>query len=443
MENASVKKEDLDKARRIVSIGTDVKPRGSKGKKTATLIIIAVLVAAVAALAAIFGGAGSKKAVAIKGYTIGTVEKTDFVKTTEASGTVVVPESIDVPSPQEGYASSVKVDEGDAVIKGQVVATLSVDSLVLDQDYYRAELASARVAYNTLENDYDYSIATLATSIKRYDAQIAEAQKTVDTKKALLALKSSKQSDYDTAVDALTALQESREDAVNNRANQANKKVLDLQKQQATIDQYQIQYNRTTADIESARIKAPMSGEVLSIASKLLVPGSLILQNDSIMTIANRASTFIDFEVDEQYVSVLKVGDSLSTTIGANTMLAKITHIGKTATLSSDGLTSTVAVRTKPTTDLSLTPGATATATITLGTKAGALVLPRGAYLTTGGQKYVYKVDGTKAVKTKVEFGDIQGAKVEIAQGLSAGDRIVISGYTDFIDTDVVELSAK
>jgi len=161
------------------------------------------------------------------------------------------------------------------------------------------------------------------------------------------------------------------------------------------------------------------------------------------MTIANRASTYIDFEVDEQYIAVLKVGDSLTTTIGANTITAKITHIGKTASLSSDGLTSTVTVRTRPEGGVSLTPGATATATVTLGTKTDALVLPRGAYLTTGGQKYVYRVEGTKAKKTKVEFGDIQGAQVEVTGGLSAGDTIISSGYTDFIDSDEVELSGK
>ena len=443
MEDASVKKIDIGSTRRIVNIGGDVKPRGSKGKRTKALVAIVALVAAVAVIIVLFGAAGGQKTLAIKGYAIGAVEKTDFVQTMEASGTVVVPDSIDVPSPQEGYAKSIAVAEGDAVIKGQVVATLSVPDLVNDQDSYRSELAAAKVEYLSLQNDYDHQIATYETAIKRYDEKIAEAQKTVDMKKALLALKSSKQSDYDDAVDALTALQQGREDAASNKEDQIAKKALALQKQQATIEQYQVQFNRTSSDVESARIKAPMSGEVLSIASKLTVPGSLILENDTIMTIANRGSTYIDFEVDEQYISALKIGDTLTTTIGTNTVLAKITHIGKTASLSSDGLTSTVAVRTRPETAISLTPGATATATITLGTKSGALVLPRGAYLTTGGQKYVYKVEGAKAVKTKVEFGDIQGAKVEVKQGLSAGDRILISGYADFIDNDEVELSGK
>lgn len=430
-------------SKRIVNVEGSIKPHGSKKNKTKAIVTVAVLAVGVIALVLVFGSTGATKSVTVKGYTTGLVEKTDFVKTIESSGTVVVPDSIDVPSPQEGYADTIKVSEGDKVVKGQVVATLSVPDLVNDLDSYRAELASARVAYTTLQNDYDFSIASYDTAMKRYDVQISEQQKTVDNKKALLALQSSKQSDYDTAVDALTALQNSKEDAASNKANQIKKKELDLLKQKALIEQYQVQYDRTAADVESARIKAPMTGEVLSIASKMFVPGSLILKDTALLTIANRSSTYIDFEVDQQYSSVLKVGDALTATIGTNTITAKITHIGKVASLSSDGLTSTVTVRTQPESGVTLTPGATATATITLGTKPNTLVLPRGAYLTTGGQKYVYKVSGTKAVKTSVEFGDIEGTKVEVISGLAVGDKIITSGYTDFIDNDVVELGGK
>jgi RND family efflux transporter, MFP subunit len=443
MLNPESTNESGEGTRRIISIDGGVKPRGSKAKKTKTILVFVALIAGIAALVLVLGSAGKKKTATISGYAIGTVEKTDFVKTTDASGTVVLPESIAVPCPEEGYASSLSVAEGDSVKSGQVVAVLSVPTLVNDLDYYRASLAAAKVDYKSLETDYDYQIATAATSMKRYDDKIAEQQKTVDNKKALLALKSSKQSDYDTAVDALTALQQSREDAESSKSDLEAKKLLALKKQQATIDQYQAQYDRTATEVESARIKAPMSGEVLSISAKLSVPGSLLLQNDTLMTIANRSDTYIDFAVGEQYVSFLKPGDKLTATIGATTLAATIATIGKTATMSSDGLTSTVTVRTRPQAGTSLTPGASATATVTLGTKPGALVLPRGAYLTTGGQKYIYKVEGSKAVKTKVEFGDVEGAKVEIVSGLSAGDKVIMSGYTDFIDDDVVELASK
>jgi HlyD family secretion protein len=437
MENPTM--SGPDGSRKIVSID-DVKPRSAKGKRTKTILAIAGMAVAAIVLAIVLGTAGTKKIPSVKGYTIATVDKSDFVKTTDASGTVVVPAEIAVVAPETGYSSAILVAEGDTVAKGKVVATMSVPDLIDDKDDYTASLAAAKVALVGIANDYDYQIATLGTTIVRLDAQIADAEKTVLTKKALLALKSSKQSDYDDAVDALTTLRQKREDAVSERENDIKKKAIDLQKQQATIDQLKVSLERTDASIEAARIKAPMAGEVLSITSKLSVPGSLITLNDTLMTIADRAGTYIDFEVDEQYVSVLKVGDTLTATVGTKTVLAKITSIGKVASLSSDGLTATVTVRAKPENASTLTPGASAVATITLGTKSNTLVLPRGAYLTTGGQKYVYKVDGAVAKKAVVEFGDIQGNKVEVTKGLAAGDKIISSGYADFIDNDSVEL---
>lgn len=425
-------------ARRIVNID-DVKPSSPKGKKTRMIIGIAAMAAAVIAVAAILGTAGSSKK-AIKGYTVAAVEKSDFVKSTEASGTVVVPAEISVPSPQEGYASSVYVAEGDAVKKGQVLASLSVPDLVNDRKDLAAQLSVARISLKSVQNDYDYQLATKATSIQRLDAKIADAQKDVETKKALLALKSSRQSDYDAAVEALETLRQSRDDAVADQSNLVRQRAIALEKQQSTIEQLEIELARTDEEIEAARVKSPIAGEVLSIASTIKVPGSLISKGAAIMTVADRTGTYIDFDVGEQYVSVLKVGDKLTATIGTNTVIATITSIGRVASLASDGLTATVAVRAKPEAGTVLTPGASAVATITLGTKKDDLVLPRGAYLTTGSQKYVYKVDGKTAKKVAVEFGEIQGSKVEVAKGLAAGDKIIVSGYSDFIDETVVEL---
>jgi HlyD family secretion protein len=426
-------------ARKIVNFA-DVKPRSAKGKRTRTIAAISGMAAVAIALVAVFGAAGAKKTPTVKGYTVAAVEQADFVKSTEASGTVVVPAQIAVPSPQTGYANSLLVAEGDSVAKGRVVATLSVPDLVASRDDLVGQLAVAKIALTGLVKDYDYQIATQDTAAARLDLLIADAQKDVENKKALLALKSSRQSDYDAAVTTLTGLQQKKEDAVSLRANLVEKKAIDSDKQKASIDQLQVELDRANANIESARVKAPMSGEVLSISSKLSVPGSLVNLNDTLMTIADRTGTYIDFEVDVQYAPTLKVGDSLTATVGTTTVIAKITQIGKVASLSSDGLTATVAVRAKPESGSALTPGATAVATITLGTKANDLVLPRGAYLTTGGQKYVYKVTGTTAKKTAVEFGDIQGSKVEVTKGLAAGDKIITSGYSDFIDSDTVEL---
>jgi len=148
-------------------------------------------------------------------------------------------------------------------------------------------------------------------------------------------------------------------------------------------------------------------------------------------------------EVNETDAGSLNVGDKMTLTVSAKTLVAVITSIGKVAALSSDGLTATVTVRVKPTTAVTLTPGASAAATLTLGSKAGALTLPRGAFLTTGAQKYVYVVQGSTARKTTVTFGTLQSDTVEVKSGLKAGDVVIVSGYQDFIDQDLVQIQPR
>ena len=49
--------------------------------------------------------------------------------------------------------------------------------------------------------------------------------------------------------------------------------------------------------------------------------------------------------------------------------------------------------------------GASANADIEVDRKEDALYLPRGAFLSTGGERFVYLVNGDRAVRTNVLFG--------------------------------------
>jgi len=218
------------------------------------------------------------------------------------------------------------------------------------------------------------------------------------------------------------------------------KNELSIRKQNALINQLQISLDRIKEDISDAQITSPIVGDILSLNEELTVPGSLIEQNTALFTIANTEDVYIDLEVYEQFSSYLEIGGEMELIISSNIVEAEITQIGRVASLSTDGLAATISVRAKPMGVTSLTPGASAIAEIPLGTKYNALLLPRGSYLTTGNQKYIYKIEGDNAYKTEVVFGEIQGSKVEILNGLEAGDQVIISSYQNFIDQDMIEV---
>ena len=439
----------MEGARKIVQMDESrpYTPKAKK-KKQAGIIVLAVLIAAGAFMA--FSLSGNKKIPVIKDFTLTSVTKGVLVSSTEASGTVVLPTQVSLVSPQEALADTILVNAGDSVTTSTVLATLDAPDLEDQKDDLTASLEVARLSLKELEATYTFSTANYATKLKRLGVDITEAEADVKAMKELAALRSSRQSDYENAVAALRALTEQKEDAETSLAQELQKRDIALEKQKATIRQLETNLNRTIADIAAMQIRSPIAGEVLSVNADLSVPGSLIEKNTELMKVADRTNAFIDFEVYEQYAGTLAVGGKLTATIGTSTVAAEITQIGKVASLSSDGLSATVSVRTKPLEAKTLTPGATAVATIALGEKQGVLLLPRGAWLTTGGQKYAYKVEsnkvagnrvaGDKAIKTAITCGEIQGTQVEILKGLSAGDSVITSGYQDFIANDEVSL---
>ena len=432
----------MEPARRIVQIG-EVKPARTKKSRRATLIGALLFLVLIGAAGGAFLVFGTKNLPTIKGFDLAQVTQGNLTVTSSASGTVVLPQTLSVTAPQTGYADQLFVKEGDQVKVGALLASLSVPDLEDDKLDFQAQLAGAKIGYDDLSNDWDFTIRTNRTALARAEETIAKDQKDADTKKDLSTLKSSLLTDYQTALDTLKTAQQARDDLASQLANNLKKRDLALDKQKATIEQIQLSLNRTVADIAGARIKSPIAGEVLSIDAALSVPKSLITQYTVLVKVADRGASYIDFEVNEADAGSLKVGDKLTLTVSTKTLVAAITSIGKVASLATDGLTATVTVRVKPVQDTELTPGASAAATITLGTKTGALTLPRGAFLTTGGQKYVYVVDGTMAHKTAVTFGTLQADTVEVKSGLKAGDTVITSGYQDFIDQDTVQLKVN
>jgi HlyD family secretion protein len=161
-----------------------------------------------------------------------------------------------------------------------------------------------------------------------------------------------------------------------------------------------------------------------------------------LFTIADPASAIVELEVLEQYSALLAIGQSVRLTVGSANLTGGITSIGKVAQQSSDGLGATLVVKVRPDPDgtTKLLLGNTAVGTLDLGVKANAMTLPRGPYLTTGSQRYLYKVDGTRARRVVVTFGVTEGNTVEILSGVEPGDTIITSGYQNFAEYEEIEL---
>jgi HlyD family secretion protein len=427
--------------RRIIDVD-NVKPlRSTAQKRQIAIAAAAVVLVAGLGVGAYFLISPKPAGYTLRGYQSAKVELGTLVQSTQASGTVALPVQMSLPSPEEGYSAELRVAEGDKVVKGQVLARIDVPTLSESLEDLQASLQDAKRTYQkTVESDR-VALERKQREIDSLRTDIADARAERDRVQKLVDIKASTQNDLDTAQKSVDKLVAGGKEKSLQLEEDRKLYAMDEQSSVAAIDDLTTKIKRLNERIRATTITSPMNGEVLAILDALAVPGSLITANQTLFTIADPSSAIVELEVSEQYSGLLSEKQEVELTVGSTTLTGKITGIGKVAEQSSDGLGATVAVKVKPVGDASsLILGNTAVGVIDLGAKTNALLLARGPYLTTGSQRYLYKVQGTTAERIAVTFGSTDGSTVEILTGVQAGDEIVTSGYQNFVEFEKINL---
>lgn len=436
----------MEESRRPRSIIQDAtaKPYRTPGeKRQRVMLFVTVAVVALIAAGAYLFLVPKKTSYALRTYDLATVSRADLVRKAQVSGTVGIAVSMTVTAPdlgKTGYVAELYVREGDAVVKGQTLARLQAPDLEDERSDLEAELDEARAALEQLEVQNRFSQNRAEREISRVRDEIVKAEAEVERQMRLVALNSSRESELDAAEDALAKLEQSLEDMLIELDESRTLAALNEAAKAAQIGRLETRIERLEADIRSATVTSPLTGEVLEAAAVLSVPGSAVSSGETLFTIADRSSAIVELEVPEQYAGLLREGLHAALSIGGAAMSGTIASVGKVATMSSDGLGATVVVKVVPESPERVLPGSSAVAELVLGVKNDALTLPRGPYLSTGSQRYVYAVNGNSAVRRNVTFGEIQTDTVEILSGLEEGNTVIISGYQNFIEYETVTL---
>ncbi|MBF6022478.1 efflux RND transporter periplasmic adaptor subunit [Lysobacter niastensis] len=198
-----------------------------------------------------------------------------------------------------------------------------------------------------------------------------------------------------------------------------------LDTQRAARDVARARVAQMRADIGDRVIRAPFGG-VLGI--RQISPGSLVTPGTAIATLDDTARVYVDFPVPEAMLAQVAVGQIVS---GTSTAYPGRTFDGKVSTIDAriDEATRAVTVRGDfANTDRALRPGMLLQVTLTRPQR-DALLVPEISIVQVGTDSFVYRVkpDGT-VERADVKVGTRREGLAEVAEGLKAGDRIVVDG---------------
>lgn len=200
---------------------------------------------------------------------------------------------------------------------------------------------------------------------------------------------------------------------------------------QETYDIARNELNSIQADIDllkeqirKTEIRAPFSGR---IGLRNVSEGSFVNSSTRIAALQNISQVKIEFSVPEKYAPAIKSGSLIQFNTDGNDAAfdARIYAIEPKV----DEVTRNVVMRAIcNNASRKLLPGAFVRVSVPIGINANAVLVPTQAIVPILKGQKVFVVQGDSAVERKVKTGVRQDKYIEVTEGLSTGDKVVVEG---------------
>jgi membrane fusion protein (multidrug efflux system) len=176
--------------------------------------------------------------------------------------------------------------------------------------------------------------------------------------------------------------------------------------------------------IRKTELRAPFSG---TIGLRNLSEGAFVQPSTLIATLQDDQLLKLAFAIPEKYSSLIKVGDSISFVLtgsdkkfGAKIYARDASVTAATRTIAMKAVCNNKQAR--------LMPGLFANITLKLGANAPTFMIPTQSLVPVLKGQKVFVMQGDSAVEKLVKTGFRNENKVEITEGLSAGDSLIVDG---------------
>ncbi len=335
----------------------------------------------------------------------------NFVETVMVSGSLVPRDEILVAPEIEGLrVLELRVDEGDRVKKGDVLATLVQESL--DAQVAQSDASLARA---------DAAISKAQSQIVEATARLAEADAAFERAKPLKKSGYLSESTYDTRESAAKTLQAQLV------AARDGLKFAEAEKGQVEAQRRELDWRR-----DNTQVTAPADGLISRRTARIGGMASSVAE--PMFRIVARGEVELDAEVIETELGKVKVGQK------ARVSVAGAVEIDGTVRLVSpevDKTTRLGRVRIFLGDDPRLRIGTFARGTIQTNRSRG-ISVPSSAVVFDAAGAFVQVVQDGKVKTSPITTGLISGGRVEVRDGLSDGDVVVTRSGTFLRDGDAV-----
>ena len=372
----------------------------------------------------------------LRSYETAVVESGTLVDYVRGSGSVVPRLERTILSPVEGTLAEWLVAEGDEVTEGATLGTLTSKTLGQEVADAEKEVQTAQLNLDKLRLEQDNAARQETVDLETARTTLQNVEAELNTTRQLFDIGNVSQNDLTTAEQKVTQARGDVENKTLSQQNAISARALAIEEAQLELEQAQSNLADISEKQTQLTLTAPVSGRVMKLSATV---GQTVTAQALLATVASSQDVRVVAKLPEAQASRLSVGQVANLKIADVDYKGSVVQISPNAESGQNGPVVPVTLGFDSVTE-GIRIGASSSVEIEVGRKDDALFLPRGAYLSTGGERFVYLVVGDTATRTETVFGLVDGNNVEVREGLELGDKVIISSYEAFKDKAEIEL---
>jgi HlyD family secretion protein len=416
------------------------RPKGEKRRSPWSLLLVVLLVLAVLVIVPFMLLRPEADVFTVRSFETAVVESGTLVEYVRGGGTLVPRHERSLLAPGAGVLAVWLVAEGDEVLAGALLGHLDSPELQREVADREADLAQAERRVAELALEHGAAERAAASLLARLERELAAAEAEITSVRALFELGAAARSEVDAAEQAvLLAERALAGERVNQRDAEAGRE-LARTGAAAAVERAQEAVLLAQGQAGALELRSPITGRVIELFAAV---GEGVAARAVLVTVAGTDDLRVDAEFSESQARLLAVGQPANLWVAGVDYAGSVAQVAQQAHSSSGGgqVVRTSLVFDEPPAGLRL--GASASVEVETGRKDDALYLPRGPYLTTGGERLAFVVEGSEARRETVVFGLVDGNRVEVRSGLEAGERVITSSYEAFKEYTSVKLAPE
>lgn len=411
----------------------DSSPARRRKLKQAAIVGGVILLALIVALPAYNRWSSAEISVPLDSLRIATVERTDFVRDVGVTGRIVAAVAPTLYSTAIGTVT-LEVQAGDTVEKGQVLATVDSPEVLNELAREQANLESITGAWERQKIDSRSSELQNQQAVDLAKVRLDAAKREAERARLSYDEGVMSRQEMEKSYDELATAEVEHKHAVENAVLAKESLVFELRSRKLEVDRQELLVQNLQRRADELTIRSPVNGMVGNVA---VAQRSAVAANTPVLTVVDLTALEVETQIPESYADALGLGMPAEINYGTATYPGIVTAVSPEV----QNAQVTTRVRFDGEVPQDLRQNQRVSVRIVMETKDDVLTVQRGPFLESGSGRMAYVVRDGLAVRTPILVGSTSVNRVEIADGLKEGDRIVISSTSAFENADTVYLS--